>query len=133
WACQAGKDVYVEKPASHSLWEGRKMVEAARKYKRVVQVGTQHRSAPYVLEALDYIRSDAMGRIHLVKVFNLKDGGPYRAPADSATPDSVDYNLYLGPSPDRPFNRGHFHDGWKYYWHYGCGDTGDDGVHQLDL
>ena len=133
WACQAGKDVYVEKPASNNLWEGRKMVEAARKYGRIVQVGSQNRSAPYIREALDYIQSGALGDIPLIKVFNLEPGSPYTEPPNSETPKGVDYDLYLGPAPMRPYNRGHFHDGWKNYWAYSGGDLADDGVHQLDI
>jgi predicted dehydrogenase len=133
WACQAGKDVYVEKPPSMTVWEGRKMVEAARKYERIVQVGTQNRSAPYNFEARDYIRSGKLGKIGLVKVFNLKSGGPYTEPEDSEMPEGVDYDQWLGPAPSRTFNRGHFHSGWLKYWAYSCGDIGGDGVHQLDL
>jgi predicted dehydrogenase len=133
YACQAGKDVYVEKPPSHNVWEGRKMVEAARRYDRVVQVGTQNRSAPYVRKALEYIRGGALGTIHLCKVFNLKSGGPYSEPPDSDPPPGVDYDRWLGPAPMRPFNEGHFHRGWKKYWAYSGGDAADDGVHQLDI
>ena len=133
WACQAGKDVYVEKPASHNVWEGRKMVEAARKYKRVVQVGMQNRSAPYVQAARDLIASGALGDVPLIKVFNMKSGGRFRVPSDSEVPSGVDYNLWLGPAPERPFNKAHFHDGWKKFWRYSGGDMADDGVHQLDI
>ena len=133
WACQAGKDVYVEKPASHNIWEGRMMVEAARKYNRIVQVGTQHRSAPYIQAAREYIASGKLGDIPLIKVYNLKSGGPFVCPIDSPVPEGVDYDLYLGPAPVRPFNRGHFHDGWKKWWAYSGGDMGDDGSHQLDI
>jgi predicted dehydrogenase len=133
WACQAGKDVYVEKPASHNIWEGRKMVEAARKYGRVVQTGTQNRSAPYIQAARERIVNGKIGAIPLIKVYNMKPGMPFRCPADSAAPDGVDYGLYLGPAPERPFNEGHFHNGWKHWWAYSGGDMADDGVHQLDI
>ena len=133
WACQAGKDVYVEKPASHNIWEGRVMVDAARKYGRVVQVGTQNRSAPYIHAAREYIAAGKLGDIPLIKVYNLKPGGPFRCPPDSDVPEGVDYDLYLGPAPMRPFNRGHFHDGWKKWWAYSGGDMADDGSHQLDI
>ena len=132
-ACQAGKDVYVEKPASHNIWEGRKMVEAARRYGRIVQVGTQSRSAPYIHKALEYIRSGALGRIHLCRVCNLKSGDPYREPAPSPLPAGVDYDRWLGPAPARPFDEGHFHTGWYYHWDYCGGDMGNDSSHQLDL
>ncbi len=133
FACQAGKDVYVEKPPSHCVWEGRKMVEAARRYGRVVQVGTQNRSAPYNHAALEYIRSGGLGEIKLCKVFNLKNGGPYRAPKGGEKPAGLDYDTWLGPAPSRPFSRAHFHGTWHQYWAYSGGDMADDGVHQLDL
>jgi len=133
WACQAGKDVYVEKPPSHNLWEGRKMVEAARKYGRVVQVGTQSRSAAYVREAIEYIQAGQLGDIPLVKVHNVKAGGSFTMPSDEPVPEGVDYNLYLGPAPQRPFNTGRFHVTWMNHWDYSNGDSGVDGIHQLDL
>ena len=133
WACQAGKDVYVEKPPCHNIWEGMRMVEAARKYNRVVQCGLQNRSAEFAHSAREYIQSGKLGDIPLVKVYNMKGGGAFTCPPDSERPKSVDYDLYLGPAPSRPFNRGHFHDGWKMWWAYGGGDMGDDGIHQLDL
>ena len=132
-ACQAGKHVYVEKPPSHNVWEGRKTVEAARRYKRVVQVGTQNRSAPYIHKAIEFLRSGSLGKIHLCKVFNVKPGGPYRAPPDSPQPPGVDYDMWLGPAPKRPFNEGHFHGRWHAYWTYSGGDMANDGIHQLDI
>ncbi len=133
WACQAGKDVYVEKPASYSIWEGRKMVEAARKYGRVVQVGTQNRSAPEVQEAVEYVRSGALGKVHFARVCNLKSGGPFHAPRESKLPEGIDYDLWLGPAPSRPFSAGHFHGGWYYFFAYCGGDMGNDSSHQLDI
>jgi predicted dehydrogenase len=133
FSCQAGKDVYVEKPLSTNIWEGRKAVEAARKYGRVVQVGSQNRSGRYNREALEYIQSGKLGRVPLVRVCNLKTGGPYKEPPDSPTPTGVDYNLWLGPCRERPFNRGHFHKSWHFYWEYSGGDMANDGIHQLDL
>jgi len=133
FACQAGKDVYVEKPPSHNIWEGRKMVEAARKYKRIVQVGTQTRSSAYVPKALEYIKSGKMGTIHLCKVFNMLSTGPYKEGSNSPTPDGVDWNTWLGPAPERPYNEGILHGRWHYYWAYSGGLMADDGIHQLDL
>jgi len=130
-ACQAGKDVYVEKPASYSIWEGRQMVKAARKFGRVVQVGTQNRSAPYVHKAIDYVRSGKLGKIPLCKVYNLKSGGPYRMAKPSDPPKG--YDLWLGPAPVRPFNRRRFHGGWYCLWDYCGGDMGNDASHQIDL
>jgi predicted dehydrogenase len=132
-ACQARKHVYVEKPPSHNLFEGRKTVEAAAKYHCVVQVGTQNRSAPYNLAARDYIKSGKLGDVHLVKVFNLKSGGAFHLPEDRFPPFRFDWNAWLGPAPERRYNPGIFSGGWHHFWAYSGGDMADDGIHQLDL
>jgi predicted dehydrogenase len=133
WACQAGKDVYVEKPTSHSIWESGKMVEAARKYNRVVQVGAQCRSAPYMAAALEYLQSGKLGEIHFVKVFNSKPRQSIGNLPDKPIPAGVDYDMWLGPAPMRPFNENRFHYAWHWFWDYSGGDIINDGVHQLDL
>lgn len=133
WACQAGKDVYVEKPTSHSIWESRQMVEAARKYGRVVQVGLQNRSAEYIHSAVEYVQSADFGGIHFVRVLNSKARESIGHKPDMPTPDGVDYDLWLGPAPSRPFNENHFHYNWHWFWRYGGGDLANDGVHQIDL
>lgn len=133
WACRAGKDVYVEKPPSHNVFEGRKIVEAARKYDRIVQVGTQNRSAPYNHAAREFIASGKLGDVHLVKVFNLKSGGGFRLSPDDAAPTGFDWDAWLGPAPKRPHNSGIFAGGWHKFWAYSGGDFADDGIHQLDL
>jgi predicted dehydrogenase len=132
WACQAGKDVFVEKPASHSVWEGRKMVEAARKYDRIVQVGTQTRSGDYTAEAVRFLRGGALGDIHLVRVLNMKNREPVPPQPDGPVPGGVDYEKWLGPAPMRAFNPNHFHYKWHWFWNYSGGDIINDGVHQLD-
>lgn len=132
-ACQAGKDVYVEKPHSHNIWESRKMVEAARKYRRIVQVGTQNRSAPYNFAALDYINSGKLGGIHLVKVYNLKPGGPFHLGDAGKPPKGFNWDAWLGAAAERPYHQHIFHGGWHKFWDFSGGDMGDDGVHQLDL
>tara|TARA_Y100000814_G_scaffold291742_1_gene268800 strand:+ start:52 stop:1392 length:1341 start_codon:yes stop_codon:yes gene_type:complete len=132
-ACQAGKDVYVEKPFSHNIWEGRKLVEAARKYRRIVQVGTQNRSAPYTLAARDYIQSGKLGDVRLVKVFNLKGGGPFHLGPSGSPPKGFSWKTWLGPAKPRPYHSRIFHAGWHYFWDYSGGDLADDGIHQLDL
>jgi predicted dehydrogenase len=132
WACQAGKDVYVEKNTSLTLWEGRKMIEAARKYKRVVQVGFQNRSAPYGRTAREYIQSGKLGKVLLVKVFNLLEGGSWAPRADSQTPAGLDWDQWLGPAPEVPYNAGR-HYGWNDYWDYCGGAFSGDASHQLDL
>ncbi len=132
-ACQAGKDVYVEKPTSHSVWESRKMVDAARKYERVVQVGTQNRSAEYCRMAFEYVRSGALGDIHFVRVMNSKLRDPLEPHTDEPAPEGVDYDMWLGPAPKRPYNENRFHYHWHWFWEYGGGDVCNDGVHQTDL
>ncbi len=133
WACQAGKHVYVEKPASHNVAEGRTMVEAARKHDRVVQVGTQSRSAPGYVELIAFLRSGGIGRVHMAKAWNSQRRGSIGRKADGTIPSGVDYDLWLGPAPDRPFNENRFHSTWHWNWDYGTGDMGNDGVHDLDV
>ena len=132
-ACQAGKDVYVEKPTSHSIWESRKMIEAARKYKRVMQVGAQNRSAEYCQKAFEYIRSQDFGDVHFVRVLNSKLRPTIGKLPDGAPPDGVDYDMWLGPAPMRAFNQNHFHYAWHWFWVYSGGDIINDGVHQMDI
>lgn len=132
FACQANKDVYVEKPISHNIWEGRKMVEAAQRYNRVVQCGTQNRSAAYNREAVDYIQSGKLGRVHFIKIFNMKPGSPYTEGPRADIPEGLDYDRWLGPAPYRPYFDGILHS-WKMYWDFTAGDLADDGAHQLDL
>ncbi|MCF7975838.1 MAG: Gfo/Idh/MocA family oxidoreductase [Phycisphaerae bacterium] len=129
-ACQSGKDVYVEKPMSHNIWEGRKMVEAARKYKRVVQVGMQTRSAPYAQKAKDYIDSGKLGKVYLVRVFNMMKH-PKRTPMPGEpVPSGFDYDLWCGPAAKLPYDPSRQ---WLSLWEYSCGPIPGDAVHQLDL
>ena len=132
-ACMAGKDVYVEKPCSHNVVEGRLMVEAARKYKRIVQVGSQLRSAPHYQEAWDLLRKGEIGNVLMIKAINNQRRKAQSPRKDELPPDHVDYDMWLGPAPDRPFNHNRFHGSWRWYWDYGSGDVGNDGVHQIDL
>lgn len=132
-ACQAGKDVYVEKPHSHNIWESGRMVEAARKYRRVVQVGTQNRSKEYTLAARDYIRSGKLGKIGLVKVYNLKDGGAFKLGPPGSPPAHFDWDRWLGRAPLRPFHQRLIRGGWHQFWDFCGGDMCDDGIHQTDL
>ena len=133
FACMAEKDVYVEKPLSHNIWEGQKAIQAARNHKRVVQVGMQCRSAPYIIHAQQYIREGKLGKIAYCRVCNLKSGGPFLQQPDTAPPPGVDYDLWLGPAPQHAFNPGRFHKQWHYYWDYSGGDMANDGVHQIDV
>ena len=132
WACQAGKDVFTEKPASHSAWEGRKMVDAARKYKRIVQHGTQNRSAPYNMAAKKYIEDGKLGRIHFVRVYNMKEWKNFKLAPPTDVPPNVDWNGWLGPAPMRPFSPTIL-SAWHHLWDFSSGDMINDGIHQIDL
>ncbi|HQO33916.1 MAG TPA: Gfo/Idh/MocA family oxidoreductase [bacterium] len=131
-ACQAGKDVYVEKPDGHNLLEGRTMVEAARKHGRIVQLGTQSRSAKHLVTAMEYVRQGNLGKVHFAKAWENTKQGSIGHPPDSDPPEGVDYDLWLGPAPKRPFNVRRFHSSWRWFFDYGTGDLGNDGVHRLD-
>lgn len=133
WGCQAGKHVYVEKPISHNIFEGRKMVEAARKYNKVVQVGTQSRSVPHMNAAIDYVRSGKLGKIHMAKAWNSQLRRRVQAQPDGTAPSTLDWNIWQGPAPERPFNPNRYSYGWRWLWDYGTGDMGNDGVHDLDI
>jgi predicted dehydrogenase len=134
WACQAGKDVYVEKPVSHNIWEGRKIVEAARKYKRIVQAGTQSRSDEALQEVFDYLKQGNLGKIQVARGFCYKRrttigkvAGPQPLPA------TIDYNLWTGPAPLEPLRRERLHYDWHWVWPTGNGDIGNQGIHEMDM
>ena len=133
WACQAGKDVYVEKPISHTVEEGRKMVEAARKYNRIVQTGTQARSHIATRKAIDFITKEGLGKIYMARGLCLKPRGSIGHVNNSDIPLGVDWNSFLGPAPYRPFNENRFHYKWHWFWDTGCGDLGNQGIHQADI
>ena len=133
WACQAGKHVYVEKPISHTLREGRKMVEAARKYNRVVQTGTQARSSYSMMNAMDYLHKGSLGEIYMAKGLCLKPRGSIGHVSDSPIPEGVDWNTHRGPAEYRPFNQNRFHYKWHWFWDTGNGDFGNQGIHQADM
>ncbi len=140
-ACQAGKDVYVEKPVSVTVGEGRKMVQAARKYNRVVQVGTQQRSGDHYQKAAEIIRGGQLGKITFVRTWNFGNQTPggIGNPPDTNPPDGLDWDLWLGPAPMRPFNQNRFGvhpDRWssfRWFWDYAGGMMTDWGVHHLDI
>ena len=156
WALQAGKNVYVEKPASHTVWEGRKMVEAQARFGKVVQVGTMNRSRPAVRNAIKFMQDGGIGKIYMARGLCFKPrpsigkypDGPmapgekfaltvgstdYLPPYDAQYLSKVDYDLWLGPASKRPFNRNRFHYNWHWQWEYGNGDTGNQGPHQFDI
>ncbi len=132
-ACQAVKDVYVEKPDSHNLVEGRCMVEASKKYGRIIQMGTQSRSRPFMYRAMDYIRQGNLGKVLVAKAWESARQGSIGHPENSEVPEGVDYEMWLGPAPKRPFNIRRFHSSWRWFFDYGTGDLGNDGVHRLDI
>jgi len=133
WACQAGKDVYVEKPATHNIYEGKKMIEAAYKYNRIVQHGVQLRSSIAIREAIQHLRDGLIGRVYMSR------GLVYRWRPDignkgiSNIPAGLDYDLWCGPAPMVPFTRNLVHYNWHWHWNYGNGDVGNQGIHETDL
>ena len=133
WAMQAGKDVYCEKPASHSPFEGRRMIEAARKYNRIVQIGSQSRSLPHKVEAIRLLREGRIGEVYMAQGVVYKRRKSIGHMADSATPSMLDWNGFLGPAPLRPFNELRFKYNWHWFWDTGNGDIGNQGAHQMDV
>ncbi len=133
WACQAGKDVYVEKPISWSITEGRKIIEAADKYKRIVQTGSQRRSDPLMQEAVKFIQSGELGRIYMVKacVYRFRNSIGHGSPGQ--VPPGVHYDRFRGPAPMVPFSENRFHYQWHWFWDTGNGETGNNGPHPADL
>lgn len=133
-ALAAGKDVYVEKPASHVFREGRLLIDSARKYKRIVQHGTQMRSSDTFAKAGEILKSGLLGEIRMSKAWNIQKRSHPEPAADSKTPPGVNYDLWLGPAPARgSFNPNRFDPNWHWYPEYGNGDIGGDGIHDLDL
>ncbi len=132
WACQAGKDVYVEKPVSHNIWEGGKIIETGRKYGRIVQAGTQYRSDEGLKEAAAYIREGNLGKVLWGHVlwYELRGSIGKVAPY---TPEGLDYDLYCGPAPVEPLTREKLHYDWHWVWSTGTGDLGNSGIHAFDV
>jgi predicted dehydrogenase len=133
WACQAGKDVYVEKPCSHNFWEGRQLVQAAQKYNRMVQHGTQARSSPALIEGMRKLQEGLIGEIYLARGLCFKWRDTIGRKPQEPVPAGVHYDLWTGPAPLRPFTQNRFHYNWHWIWDTGNGDFGNQGVHQMDL
>jgi predicted dehydrogenase len=134
WACQAGKDVYVEKPLAYNIWEGRQIVTAAQKYGRIVQVGTQSRSSPALREAGEFLRSGQMGKpryAHAIYYGSRQSLG--KVPVPTPVPPTVDYDLWSGPAPLEPIHRKNLHYEWHWFWTYGNGEIGNNGPHYFDV
>ncbi|MCK5103096.1 MAG: Gfo/Idh/MocA family oxidoreductase, partial [Cyclobacteriaceae bacterium] len=134
WACQAGKDVYIEKCISFNIPEGQKMIEATMKYERIVQCGTQNRSSEYALSARDYIKSGQLGEVVTVNVMELLNGPvPFNEKQSEKTPDTIDWNMWLGPAPEVAYSISR-NKSWGYYWDYSGGYALANGsIHQMDL
>src|SRR5579862_7789585 len=133
WACQAGKDVYVEKPCSHNIFEGRQLVAAARKYNRIVQHGTNSRSTVALREAMDKINEGLLGDVYMARGLCYKWRDTIGRTPEEAVPAGVDYDLWTGPAPKHAFTRNRFHYNWHWFWDYGNGDMGNQGIHEMDI
>ena len=134
WAIQAGKDVYLEKPVSHNVWEGRKIVEAARKYKKIVQTGTQSRSSQGIAECFAWLKEGNLGKMTLARGLCYKPRPSIgKVDGPQPVPSGVDYDLWCGPAPVKPIMRKQFHYDWHWIWDTGNGDLGNQGIHQMDI
>ncbi len=133
-ACSAGKDVYVEKPMANTIGECNIMVKAAKRYNRIVQVGQQQRNGKVFIDSMNLIKSGEIGTLRKVNIWaNFNYGLGTTLVEDSPVPEGVDYNMWLGPAPERPFNRARFHGSWRHFWDYGGGLMSDWGVHLIDM
>lgn len=133
WAIQAGKDVYVEKPVSHNVSEGRRIVEAARKHQKICQTGTQCRSMAGTIEAIEYVKAGKIGQVKVGRGLCYKPRGSIGPKGEYAPPATVNYDIWLGPAPKKPVTRKQFHYDWHWFWDYGNGDLGNQGIHQMDI
>jgi predicted dehydrogenase len=133
WACQAGKDVYVEKPACHNLFEGRKLVEAATKYNRIVQHGVQLRSSVAIREAIQHLRDGLIGKVYMARGTVYKWRADIGNLGNSPVPQGLNWDLWQGPAQAREFSKNYVHYNWHWFWDYGNGDIGNQGIHETDL
>ena len=133
WACQAGKDVYVEKPACYNIFEGQQMLKAARKYNRMVQVGMQSRSIAHKRRAIQLLHEGAIGKVYYAKGLCYKRRPSIGHANDEPVPAGVDWDIFLGPAPMRPFNQLRFKYNWHWFWDTGNGDIGNQGIHEMDV
>lgn len=133
WAMQAGKDVYVEKPLSHNVWEGRQLVAAAEKTGRILQHGTQARSEVDRIRALQRLHAGEIGEVYMARALCYKRRDSIGIKEPSPVPQGLDWNLWQGPAQERPFCANYVHYNWHWFWEYGNGDLGNQGVHQMDI
>jgi predicted dehydrogenase len=133
WACQAGKDVYCEKPACYNIFEGQRMVAAARKNNRIVQVGMQSRSKPHIIKAVQLLHDGAIGQVYLAKGLCFKRRPTIGHTPEEPVPPGLNWDIFLGPAPLRPFTKNRFHYNWHWFWDTGNGDIGNQGIHEMDV
>ncbi len=133
WSCQAGKDVYVEKPCAHNMFEAKQIVAAARKYDRIVQQGSQSRSSVALQEAVQKMRDGLIGEVYMARGLCFKWRDTIGHSTEEPVPAGVDYDLWLGPAPKHAFTKNRFHYNWHWFWDYGNGDLGNQGIHELDI
>jgi predicted dehydrogenase len=133
WACQAGKDVYVEKPCSHNWFEGRQLVRAVKKYNRICQHGSQSRSNPGMIEAIHHVQSGTIGDVYLARALCYKWRGTIGHTPEEPVPAGVNYDLWTGPAPLKPFTRNRFHYNWHWIWDTGNGEVGNQAIHEIDI
>ncbi len=133
WACQAGKDVYVEKPGAHNIYEGRKMVEAAHKYKRIVQHGVQLRSSEALQEAVGLLRKGVIGKVYMARGLVYRWRPSIGKKPNEPVPAHLDYDLWTGPAQMKPYSQRLVHYNWHWTWDYGNGDVGNQGIHETDM
>ncbi len=133
WAIQAGKHVSVEKPCCHTFWEGQKLVEAAKKYNVIVQDGDEQRSNPSTQSMIEYLHAGHLGEVYMAKGFCYKWRDTIGKAAVEPIPAGVDYDMWIGPAPEKPFTKNRFHYNWHWQWDYGNGDLGNQGVHEVDV
>jgi predicted dehydrogenase len=133
WACQAGKDVYVEKPACHNVFEGLKMIEAARKYQRMVQIGSQGRSSPSLQKGMKLLREGVIGKVYMARGLCFNRRKSIGHTPDGPVPPGLDWDKFLGPAPMRAYSENRFKYNWHWFWDTGNGDIGNQGAHQIDI
>ncbi len=133
WACQAGKDVYCEKPASYNIWESQRMVAAARKYNRMVQIGMQSRSTEHIMRAMQLLHEGALGKLYMAKGLCFKRRPSIGHTPDEPVPPGVNWDLFLGPAAMRPYSKNRHIYNWHWFWNTGNGDIGNQGIHEMDV
>ena len=132
-AMQAGKHVYVEKPCSHTVEEAQLLIKASEATGKVIQHGTQSRGSAGIIEAIQFIHSGKLGKVRAAKAINHQMRKPIGHAPDSTPPEGVNYDMWLGPAPKRPFSQNRWHYNWHWFWDYGAGDIANDGIHQIDV